>query len=219
MMLALEPSLKKKKGAKFFELDEDIDQDWIKEHQNALIEEQRQKIMKKFEKENEKLAADGQKEMKAKELEERLAVLKEMEKKFTKENKTSKVEPEGKGPTIDRLEGNIEKLDQRIATMSLQAEDKESNKEVALGTSKIVRVCLSRKENIKWPILLIIGCDRITLILVLPLCLPRSLMFPSRSSSLKLSGRNSIGQSNQQLRIGNSDGSIYRVIMILSSNS
>jgi hypothetical protein len=142
-----------------------------------------------------------------------------MEKKFAKENKTGKVEPEGKGPTIDRLEGNIEKLDQRIATMSLQAEDKESNKEVALGTSKIVRVCLSRKENIKWLTLLIIDCDRITLILVLLSCLPRSLMFPLRSSSPKLSGRNSIGQSNQLLRIGNSDGNTYRVIMILSSNS
>jgi len=150
----LEPSLKKKKGAKFFELDEDIDQDWIKEHQSALIEEQHQKITKRFEKENEKLAADGQKEMKAKELEERLAVLKEMEKKFAKENKTGKVEPEGKGPTIDRLEGNIEKLDQRIATMSLQAEDKESNKEVALGTSKInyidprLTVVFTKKFNV-----------------------------------------------------------------------
>lgn len=140
MMLSVEPSLKKKKGAKFFELDEDIDQDWIKEHQAALIEEQRQKITKKFEKENEKLAADGQKEMKAKELDERLTVLKDMEKKFNKENKTGKVEPEGKGPTVEKFESNVEKLDQRIVTMSLQAEDKESNKEVALGTSKIVRI-------------------------------------------------------------------------------
>lgn len=138
MMLDLEPSLKKKKGAKFFELDEDLDQEWIKEHQAYLIEEQKQKITKKFEKENEKLAADGEKEMKPKELEERLSVLKDMQKKFAKENKTGKVEVEGKGQTVEKLEANVTKLEQRIEVMSLQAEDKENNKEVALGTSKIV---------------------------------------------------------------------------------
>ncbi|XHF98215.1 hypothetical protein AWENTII_001780 [Aspergillus wentii] len=137
MMLDLEPTLKKKKGAKFFELDEDIDQEWIKEHQAFLMEEQRQKINKKFEKDNEKLAAEGEKEMKASELEERLKAVKDMEKKFNKENKTGKVEAEGKGPTVEKLETSISKLEQRVDTMSVQAQDKEDNKEVALGTSKI----------------------------------------------------------------------------------
>jgi DNA topoisomerase I len=139
MMLDLDPNLKKKKGAKFFEQDEDLDQEWIKSHQAFLLEEQRQKIGKKFEKDNEKLAAEGQQELKPKELEERLAVVKEMEKKFQKENKTGKVEAEGRGPTIERFEAAIIKLDQRVEAMSLQAEDRENNKEVALGTSKIVR--------------------------------------------------------------------------------
>lgn len=138
MMLDLEPNLKKKKGAAFFELDEDIDQDWIKEHQAFLVEEQRQKIQKKFEKDNEKLAADGEKEMKASELEERLKAAKELEKKYNKENKTGKVEAEGKGPTVEKLENSITKIDQRVETMLVQAQDKEDNKEVALGTSKIV---------------------------------------------------------------------------------
>jgi DNA topoisomerase-1 len=136
-MLDLEPSLKKKKGAKFFELDADLDQEWIDEHQAFLIEEQQQKITKKFEKDNEKLVTDGEKEMKPKELEERLSVVEDMEKKFQKENKTGKVEAEGKGPTVEKFENMITKLDQRIENMSLQAEDKENNKEVALGTSKI----------------------------------------------------------------------------------
>lgn len=137
MMLDLEPNLKKKKGAAYFELDEDIDQEWIKEHQAFLVEEQRQKITKKFEKDNEKLAAEGEKEMKANELEERLKAAKELEKKYNKENKTGKVEAEGKGPTIEKLEASIAKIDQRVETMSVQAQDKEDNKEVALGTSKI----------------------------------------------------------------------------------
>lgn len=137
-MLDLDPNLKKKKGAKFFELDEDIDKEWIKEHQAFLVEEQRQKIRKKFEKDNEKLAAEGEKEMKASELEDRLQAATELEKKYNRENKTGKVEVEGKAPTVEKIEANIQKLEQRIETMELQAQDKEDNKEVALGTSKIV---------------------------------------------------------------------------------
>lgn len=143
MMLDIDPKQKKKRGADFFELEDDLDQEWIKEHQAYLVEEQRQKIEKKFAKENEKLQADGEKEMKAKELEERLEVADELAQKFKKENKTGKVEAEGKGPTIEKLEANITKFDERIATMRLQAEDKESNKEVALGTSKIVSSLLT----------------------------------------------------------------------------
>ncbi len=138
MMLDLDPKLKKKRGAAFFELDEDIDEEWVKEHQAFLVQEQREKIEKKFAKDNEKLLAEGGKEMKPKELEERLSTARELEAKFKKENKTKKVEAEGKGPTVEKLEANLEKLDQRIGTMLVQKEDKDSNKEVALGTSKIV---------------------------------------------------------------------------------
>lgn len=137
MLLDLDPSLKKKKGAAYFELDEDLTQEWVLEHQAFLIEEHRQKIQKKFEKENEKLAADGEKEMKASELEERLKSVDELKKKLDKENKSKKVIAEGKGITVEKLENQIEKIEGRIATMLIQAEDREGNKEVALGTSKI----------------------------------------------------------------------------------
>ncbi|KAJ5278607.1 DNA topoisomerase 1 [Penicillium angulare] len=153
-MLDLEPTLKKKKGALFFERDEDLTLDWIKEHQNFLLEEQTQKIKKKFEKDNEKRVADGEKEMKTSELNERLDTVKDMEKKFNKENKSGKVEAEGKGPTVEKLEAAIIKLDQRVETMSVQAQDKEDNKEVALGTSKInyidprLTVVFSKKFNV-----------------------------------------------------------------------
>ena len=78
--------------------------------------------------------------MKHKELEERLEAADELAKKYKQENKKGQVDAEGKGPSVEKFMANIEKLDQRIATMSVQAEDKESNKEVALGTSKIVRL-------------------------------------------------------------------------------
>ena len=138
MILDVEPKQKKKKGADYFELDEELDMEWVKEHQQALVEEQRQKIEKKFAKENEKLVAEGQKEKKKKELDERLEAADELAKKFKKENKSGKVEAEGKGPSVEKFEASIDKVDTRIATMKLQAEDKENNKEVALGTSKIV---------------------------------------------------------------------------------
>ncbi|TQS38513.1 hypothetical protein Golomagni_00980 [Golovinomyces magnicellulatus] len=137
MILAIDSKQKKRMGASWFDLNQDLDVDWIIEHQAFLVDELRTKIEKKFHKENEKLLSDGQKEMKAKELEERLEVAKELEKKFKKENKAKKVEPEGKGATVEKYMANITKLDERIANMRLQAEDREGNKEVALGTSKI----------------------------------------------------------------------------------
>ncbi|EXJ74569.1 DNA topoisomerase I [Cladophialophora psammophila CBS 110553] len=154
MMLDIDPKIKKKKGAEYFELPDDLDEAWIQEHQAFLVEEQKIKITKKFEKENEKLKAEGEKEMKPKELEERLKAVKDLEKRFQKENKTKKVEAEGKSPTIEKLEEHVKKFDARIATMSVQAEDKENNKEVALGTSKInyidprLTVVFSKKFNV-----------------------------------------------------------------------
>lgn len=138
MMLDLNPKVKKQRGADFFELEDDLDQEWIVEHQEALVQEQRDKIEKKFAKENEKRLADGEKEMKQKELEERLEVADELAKKFKQENKKGKVEPEGRDPSVEKIDANLDKLDQRIVAMRAQFEDKESNKEVALGTSKIV---------------------------------------------------------------------------------
>ena len=161
MMIDVDPKIKKKRGADFFAFDEELDMDWIKEHQEFLVEEQRQKIEKKFAKENEKLVAEGQKEMKQKELKERLEVADELAAKFKKENKTGKIEAEGKGPSIEKIEANIAKVDQRVENMSLQAQDKESNKEVALGTSKIVSPVL-----MTWFPLDVLTLDRTTLTLV-----------------------------------------------------
>ena len=138
MMIDVDNKIKKQKGADYFKLDDDLDQEWIEEHQIFLVEEQRQKIEKKFAKDNEKLVAEGEKEMKANELESRLEAVRELAAKFKKENKSGKVEAEGKTPSIEKLENNLEKLDQRLNAMLVQAADKENNKEVALGTSKIV---------------------------------------------------------------------------------
>ncbi len=141
MMLDLDPKLKKKKGAEFFELDAELDEAWIEEHQKFLVNEQKTKVEKKFEKDNEKLAAEGKSALPAKELKERLKTVTDLENKFKKENKSKKVEAEGKGPTVEKLTAAVDKLDERIKTLELQSADREGNKEVALGTSKIVSHC------------------------------------------------------------------------------
>lgn len=138
MILNVDPSQKKKKGAKFFERESDLDDDWVLKHQAFLVEDQRSKITKKFEKENEKLVAEKKKPMPEKELKERLKVANELEAKYKKENKTKKVEAEGKGPTVSKYEANIKKIEERIKNLEAQSADREGNKEVALGTSKIV---------------------------------------------------------------------------------
>ncbi|KAK0617958.1 hypothetical protein B0T17DRAFT_591888 [Bombardia bombarda] len=137
MMLDVDPKLKKKKGAEFFELDADMNEEWVKQHQKFLVEELKAKITKKFEKDNEKLQSEGQATMPEKELKERLKPVAELEAKHKKENKTKKVEAEGKDPSAEKFTATIKKLDDRIKTLELQSADREGNKEVALGTSKI----------------------------------------------------------------------------------
>jgi DNA topoisomerase I len=138
MMLDVDPKQKKKKGAEYFELDKDLDEEWILKHQAFLVEEQRSKITKKFEKDNEKLAAESEKPLPEKELKERLKVASELEAKFKKENKSKKVEAEGKSPSVEKLVEGAKKIEERITNLELQAADRDDNKEVALGTSKIV---------------------------------------------------------------------------------
>lgn len=186
-------------GAEFFELDEELDESWILEHQAFLVQELRTKIEKKFQKENEKLAAEGQREMKPKELSDRLEAADELEKKFKKENKSKKIEAEGKGPTVEKYETALKKLDERIATMLLQAEDREGNKEVALGTSKIVSTQFS---ILKFALI----THRTTLILVLLWSSLKNSTSQSRSSSRRPSEKSLLGPLNplKMMMSGNS---------------
>lgn len=188
MILDVDPKQKKKKGVEYFELPEEMDETWILEHQAFLVQDMRTKAEKKFAKDNEKLVAEGQKEMKAKDLTERLEPSVELEKKFKKENKSKKIEAEGKGPSIEKFEATIAKIDERIATARLKAEDREGNKEVALGTSKIVSVfqlCGKSSAN----------TTRTTSIPVLLWSSQESSMFLLRNSSLRPSERSSPGPS------------------------
>lgn len=153
MILNIDPSQKKKKGAAWFELDDDLDEAWIEEHQEFLVEEQRTKITKKFEKDNEKLKAEKSKPLPEKELKERLQAVKELQTKLKKENKSGKVEAEGKGASVEKFIASIKKLDERVRTLETQAEDRDGNKEVALGTSKIVSRVVPDDDDVRLTLL------------------------------------------------------------------
>lgn len=200
MMIDVDPKIKKKKGSEYFELEEELDEEWVVKHLDFLVEEERQKIEKKFNKENEKLKNEGAKEMKPKELQERLEAADELEKKYRNEQKKGKVDAEGKGPTIEKYEANLEKLDQRINNMLMQRKDKDNNKEVALGTSKIVSPVLC----FNFPTVLMDIC-RTTLTLVSLLSSRRNSGCPSKSSSPKRCARSLIGRSSLWRRTGNSE--------------
>lgn len=134
----MEPGRKKKQPG-FFKPDPEIDdKNWILEHQRSLVEQEKDKIRKKFEKENEKLVENGEREQKPSELKERLEIANEMEADFKVENKTGTVEPKVKGATTEKLESQIEKIDEKILKQETDAKVREDNKTVALGTSKIV---------------------------------------------------------------------------------
>lgn len=61
-----------------------------------------------------------------------------MEADFKHENKTGTVEPKTKGATVEKIESQIEKMDERIQKAEIDAKVREDNKTVALSTSKIV---------------------------------------------------------------------------------
>lgn len=197
MMIDVDPKIKKKKGAEYFELDPDLDEDWIHEHQAFLVEEERKKITKKFEKENEKRVAEKERPLPEKELKERLKAANELEAKFKKENKSKKVEAEGKGPTIEKLENNVKKLEDRIQTLQLQSADREGNKEVALGTSKIVSTTHTRLDAC----LNDTNCSRTTSILVSLSCSAPSSTSASRRFSPRRCATSSSGPSSRLVRI------------------
>lgn len=123
----------KKKYKQFAEDESDLDDDWIVSHEAALLVQEKEKITKKFEKDNKALVAKAEPEMAESELKERLKGVKVLEKKLKDERAngwttTSKL-------SDDKLVALIEKTDEKIALAKVNALDKDEGKEISLGTS------------------------------------------------------------------------------------
>ncbi|ORY80419.1 hypothetical protein BCR37DRAFT_403077 [Protomyces lactucae-debilis] len=135
MMVALDKSLAKKKP-ELLEYESDVDDEWIAEHHTVLYQREQERIRKKFERDNEKLEKEGSDIHPSSELETRLEAAEELKQMYAEEKKTGNVEPKASA-TVEKLEGQVAKLDERIAVAKTAAIDRDENKTTALGTSKI----------------------------------------------------------------------------------
>ncbi|SAM06171.1 hypothetical protein [Absidia glauca] len=111
----------------------DLDDDWIKEYEVKVIDKELDKIKAKFQKDNEKL----DKPLPGSELKDRLKKRgDELKTRLAKERKTGKVESPPSA-TVEKLLAKVEKIDERLNAIRVQATDREENKEISLGTSKL----------------------------------------------------------------------------------
>ena len=134
-LFTLDPKMKKK-HPELVDLESDLEDDFFQRHERGTLEANIDKAKKKFEKENAKLQEEGQKPQKESVLNERIAKIKEENVEMIKERKSKKIEAPARGADADKILANIKKLDDRIETSKVSIEDRESNKTVALGTSK-----------------------------------------------------------------------------------
>ncbi|BGP48870.1 DNA topoisomerase 1 [Rhodotorula kratochvilovae] len=120
---------------KMYDEDEsDLDDDWIQEHEAALVVAEREKIRKKFDKDNTKREADGEKPLAQKELDERLKAADDLEKQIRRERKGGYKETK---LSEEKLVTQLAKIDDRIKVAKTNATDRDEGKEISLGTSKI----------------------------------------------------------------------------------
>jgi DNA topoisomerase I len=124
---------KYRKQENIAEDESDVDDEWIATFEDETRERDIEKAKKKFEKDNEKKAAEGEEELKPDVLEDRIAKINEEYDRLKTERGTDKVEIKGK-KTEEQILAAIEKLDTRIKTEKFKMEDKEKGKEVSLGT-------------------------------------------------------------------------------------
>jgi DNA topoisomerase-1 len=116
---------KPKMYKKEFEEESDLEQDWIDEHEKNLVVLEREKIRKKFDKEQKKRSEDGEKPLKDKELEERLKAADDLAKSIKQDRKEKYTTAKG---GEDKLVTQLRKLDERILVQKTNATDKDEGK-------------------------------------------------------------------------------------------
>ncbi|KAJ8103519.1 hypothetical protein POJ06DRAFT_242114 [Lipomyces tetrasporus] len=135
MIAQLEPNMKKS-DPEYFQPDIELDDATMVRLTDQIIQRERDKVTKKFQRENEKRATEKEEALPESELNARMKVVDELEAEYKKERKTGKVELKN-GMPVEKLKAQIEKLNERIVNTTLQLKDKEDNSTVALTTSKI----------------------------------------------------------------------------------
>lgn len=118
----------------YAEDESDIDDEWILQHEESLVVLEREKITKKFQKEQKKHEEEGTKPLPDSELKDRLKAADDLEKSLKSERKKGWKESK---LSEAKLIAAISKMDDRIQVAKTNATDKDEGKEVSLGTSKI----------------------------------------------------------------------------------
>ncbi|GAA6058898.1 hypothetical protein JCM10212_002850 [Sporobolomyces blumeae] len=142
-LLSIADKPKKYKGE--FGEESDLEQDWIDEHEENLVVLEREKIKKKFDKEQKKREEENEKPMKESELKERLKAADELAKSIKHDRKEKYTTAKG---NEDKLVTAIRKIDDRIQVAKTNATDKDEGKEISLGTSKINYI--DPRISVKW---------------------------------------------------------------------
>lgn len=125
----------KKKHPELADDESDLDEEFFDRHEKALLDTAIEKLTKKFEKDNAKAIENKEDPQPESALKEKIKELKAENAKVIKERKAKKVDA-GKAD-VEKILTQIKKMDDRISAFKVSLEDRESNKTVALGTSKI----------------------------------------------------------------------------------
>lgn len=136
-MLVIEPKLKKKEADYFSDLT-DLSNDEQTEIIAKVIEREKEKVTKKYERDLQKQKDDkvpAAERLTKKDLTEKLKAVTALGKEYKREIKGK---PEVKSSmTVEKLKAQVERLELQIKNITLQRTDRDANKTVALGTSKL----------------------------------------------------------------------------------
>jgi DNA topoisomerase-1 len=133
-LFSLDASINKKRPD-LAEDESDLDDAWIMQHDIDTIAKEREKVQTKFHKQNEKRKADGEPLQPDSELKDRLAKVEDLKMQLDKERGGDI--SVAANMTVHKLLDRIARLDDRLNATKIQATDKEENKEISLGTSKM----------------------------------------------------------------------------------
>jgi DNA topoisomerase-1 len=131
-LLTTNPKLKKKHDV-LAEEESDIDDEWIEKYEDETKDKDIEKAKKKFEKDNEKRAAEDEELLDQEVLDKKVEDINEEYERVKAERGTGKAELTGKR-SEEALIAAVEKLDDRIKTAKLQMVDRDKGKEVSLTT-------------------------------------------------------------------------------------
>lgn len=126
-----------KNNPKFFSEIDEITKEEESTIHDRIINREIERCHKKFARENDKRKFEKQDLLSEDDLKEWLAKIDEVRNQYARELETGEVEVKASLMNPEKLKAQIEKLDSRIETQSIQLRDREENSQVSLGTSKI----------------------------------------------------------------------------------